>query len=108
MNEENITRSIAQLKRVLTRRFGNGIELYLYGSVARKDYQSESDIDILVLFSGEVDTGLMEQVIESAYDVELEHDVVFGIVVQSKEYWESPRAAVTPFRQNLRREALRL
>lgn len=108
MNEENIKRALAGLKKVLTDRFGVDIELYLFGSVARSDYEPDSDIDILVLFPGEVDTHLMEEVIDVAYDVELEHDVVFGIVVQSNEYWATEKAAVTPFHQNLQREALRL
>lgn len=108
MNEEKIKRALAGLKKVLTDRFGSDIELYLFGSVARSDYEPDSDIDILVLFPGEVDTRLMEEVIDVAYDVELEHDVVFGIVVQSNEYWATEKAAVTPFHQNLQREALRL
>lgn len=108
MNKENIKRALARLKKVLTGRFGSDIELYLFGSVARNDYEPDSDIDILVLFPGEVDTGLMEEVIDVAYDVELEHDVVFGIVVHSQEFWSSEKAAVMPFHQNLQREALRI
>ncbi len=108
MNEENIKRALAELKKVLTDRFGDDIELYLFGSVARNDYEPDSDIDILVLFPGEVDTRLMEEVIDVAYDVELENDVVFGIVVQSNKFWASEKAAVMPFHQNLQREALRL
>jgi predicted nucleotidyltransferase len=108
MNEENIKRAIAQLKKVLMRRYGSEIELYLFGSVARNDYEPDSDIDILVLLPGAVDTSLKEEVIGLAYDVELQNSVVFGIVVRSREYWESEKAAVTPFRQNLQREALRI
>lgn len=108
MNEENIKRALVGLKKVLTDRFGSDIELYLFGSIARNDYEPDSDIDILVLFPGEVDTRLMEEVFDVAYDVELEHDVVFGIVVQSNEFWASEKAAVMPFRQNLQREAVKL
>ncbi|MCP5107830.1 MAG: nucleotidyltransferase domain-containing protein [bacterium] len=108
MNEETIKRSVAELKKVLTGHFGSDIKIFLFGSVARNDYEPDSDIDILVLFPGEVDTGLMEEVIAVAYDVELEHDVVFGIVVQSNEFWASEKAAVIPFHQNLQREALRI
>ena len=108
MNQKNIKHSIAELKKVLTEHFGSEIELYLFGSVARNDYEPDSDIDILVLLPGKVDTGLMEEVIALAYDVELEHDVVFGIVVHSKKFWASEKAAVIPFHQNLQREALRI
>jgi predicted nucleotidyltransferase len=108
MNEENIKGSISELKRVLTNRYGNEIELYLFGSVARNDYDPESDIDILVLIPGEVDTNLKEDVIGLAYDIELKYDVIFGIVVRSKEFWASEEAAVMPFHQNVQQEAVRV
>jgi predicted nucleotidyltransferase len=108
MKKENIKRSLYELKKVLTKRFGSEIELYLFGSVARNDYHPESDIDILVLLPGKVDTSLEEEVFDLAYDVELEYDVVFGIVVHSKEFWASEKAAVMPFHQNLQRESLRI
>ncbi|MCU0287247.1 MAG: nucleotidyltransferase domain-containing protein [Acidobacteria bacterium] len=108
MNEANINRSIAALKRALIYRYGDEVELYLYGSVARNEYRFDSDIDILVLFPGEVDTDLMEEIFGLAYEVGLEQDVVFGIVVQSKEFWNSEFAAVMPFHQNVQRESLRI
>jgi predicted nucleotidyltransferase len=107
MKKEDIDIALAGLKDVLTGRFGPDIELYLFGSVARDDYEPDSDIDILVLFPGEVDTVLMEEVIDAAYDVELENDVVFGIVVQSKDFWNSEQAAVMPFHVNLQKESVR-
>lgn len=108
MNARSIKRSIAELKSVLSNRFGSEIELYLFGSAARKDYRPDSDIDILVLVPGEVDTRLKEEIIDLAYDVELRNDVVFGIIVRSKEFWESEKASVMPFHQNLQKEALRI
>ena len=108
MNKENIKRALTDLKKVLTARFGSDIELYLFGSVARNDYEPDSDIDILVLFPGEVDTALEEEVFDLAYEVELECDVVFGVVVHSKEFWGSEKAAVMPFHQNLQREAIQI
>ena len=108
MNEKSIKRAVAQLKQVLMRRYGKGIELYLFGSVARKDYEPDSDIDVLVLFPGEVNTGLQEEIFDMAYDVELENSVVFGVVVHSKEFWASEKAAVMPFHQNLQREAIQI
>ena len=108
MNTKNIKASISELKRVLNVYFGNRVELYLFGSVARDEYSTESDIDILVLIPGEVKTAIEEKVIDLAYDVELEYDVVFGIVVYSKEFWSSGKARAMPFHQNLQREALRI
>ena len=108
MNERSIRRSISELKRILKNRFGGETELYLFGSAARNDYRSDSDIDILVLVQGHVNTNLKEEIIDLAYEIELKNDVVFGILVRSKEFWQSERAAVMPFHQNLQREALRI
>lgn len=108
MNEQNIRSSISALKKTLQQRYGSEIELYLFGSVARNNYEPDSDIDILVLVPGKVDTSLKEDIIDLAYDVELEYDVVFGIIVRSKEFWISEKAAVMPFHQNVQREAVRI
>ena len=108
MNEQNIKHSIAELKKRLKKHFSSELEFYLFGSVARNDHKPDSDIDILVLVPGKVDTSLKEDIIDLAYDVELEYDVVFGIVVRSKEFWISEKAAAMPFHQNIQREAVRV
>lgn len=108
MDEENIKRSLSELKKVLTYRFGEDIELYLHGSVARNEYHPESDINILVLIPGEVDTALEEEVFDLAYDVELENDVVFSIVTRSKEFWASEKAAAMSFHQRVQKEAMQI
>ena len=108
MNEQNIKSSIAKLKNRLQEHFGRELEFYLFGSVARNDYDPDSDIDVLVLVPGKVDTSLKEDIIDLAYDVELEYDVVFGIVVRSKEFWISEKAAAMPFHQSVQREAVRI
>ena len=108
MNEQNIKRSISVLKKVLQERFSSELELYLFGSVARNNYLPDSDIDVLVLVPGEVNTRLEEEIFDLAYEVELEYDVVFGIVVHAREFWASEKAAVMPFHQNLQREAVRI
>ena len=108
MDTKNIKKAIAELKQILAHHFGGGVELYLFGSVARNDHTIDSDIDVLVLFPGLVNRVLEEEVIDLAYDVELKYNVVFGIVVYSKEFWSSAKAQVMPFYRNLQNEALRI
>lgn len=108
MNKQDIEKSIAELKETLRHRFGSEIELYLFGSVARNDYSPESDIDVLVVIPGKVDTELEIEIIDLAYTIELKYNVIFGILVNEKEFWESEKAAVMPFHQNLQKEALRI
>ena len=108
MNEASIKQSVSELKDMLSNRYGNGIGIYIFGSAARGDYRKDSDIDVLVLFPGPVDTDLKEEIIDLAFDIELENNVIFGIVVRSSDYWASEKAAVTPFHQNVVREAMRI
>jgi len=108
MNKTNITQSINELKDTLSTHLGDGIELYLFGSVARNDYNADSDIDILVLVPKKIDTKQEIEILDLAYNIELKYNVVFGLVVNDKEFWESEKASVMPFHQNLQREAFRI
>jgi predicted nucleotidyltransferase len=104
MKIQNIKNAVEELKSVLVRQFGNGIKIILFGSAARGD--TESDIDVLVIMPGAVDTEIEEKVISIAYDIELSLDVVFGIIVHSQEFWSSGLAAAMPFHKNIEREGL--
>lgn len=100
--------AISELKRRLINRLGPETETFLFGSVARGDYGPLSDIDILVLVPGEVNNSLEEEVFGLAYDVELEFNVVFGIVVYSKRFWNSKVASYMPLYINIKREGVAL
>jgi len=106
MQNENIKQAINKLKDKLIITFGSGIEIYLFGSVARGDYQLYSDIDILVLVPFKLNNTIEEQIIDTAYDIELEYGVVFGIVAYSKEYWYSQISQHTPLYKNVQREGI--
>jgi len=108
MEVQDIQSAITELKQALSERLGGGVELYLFGSVARKEYTRNSDIDILVLVPGNVDTDLKEEIIDLAFHIEIKYCVVIQIIVRSKDYWESGISSVTPLYQNVRREGIRL
>ena len=108
MTEKNINKAIAEVKNILNRNLGEGVELYLFGSVARKEYVRDSDIDILVLVPGEVNTAIEERIIDLIYEVELKYSVVFGVVVYSKKFWSSKKAKVMPFYQNIQNDVQRI
>ncbi len=106
--KKNILNANKKLLEQIEKHFGNKIELYLFGSVARKDYDTFSDIDILLLLPIEVNNTIREKVFNMAYDIELEYDVIFGIIVQSKKFWNSEIAKVMPIYQNIQKEGIRL
>lgn len=106
MDQAQIEKAIQALKKELINRFGPDVELRIFGSVARGDYQEHSDVDILVVLPVSVNNTVEEQVFDMAYDIELEYGLVIGTIVYSKDFWYSERAAVMPLYKNIQREGL--
>ena len=104
----NINEALNRLKGKLAENFGAGTEIFLFGSAARGEYGEFSDVDVLVLVSQEVDISLEEQVFDLAFEVGLEYDIVFGVIVYSRRFWKTPRAAVMPLYENINREGIRI
>lgn len=97
--------AIYELKNELLKSFP-GVELILFGSKARRDFEEFSDIDILILVDKNVDHRLKDNIIEIAYDIELKYDIVFGFVIENKKSWRSSRYKVMPLYQNVQREGI--
>ncbi len=80
--------------------------LILYGSYARKDYNAESDIDLLILIDKETITRNDKiKITYPLYDVELETGIVISPKVYSKKFWQQEHK-VTPFYENVNREGI--
>jgi predicted nucleotidyltransferase len=101
-----VKEALSHLKATLAEEFGQDIEIILFGSAARGDYDKFSDVDILVLIPGEVDITCEERIFDMAFDVGLRYDIVFGIIVYSTEFWQTPRAMVMPIYENIKQEGI--
>jgi uncharacterized protein len=78
--------------------------LILYGSLARGDYDDQSDIDLLVLLDQEQVTRTDEKRIKyPLYDIEFVTGTIISPLVLSKKEWET-RHRLTPFYENVKRE----
>lgn len=108
LTQERIKASLDEIKESLMKRFGPAVKITLFGSVARGGYGADSDIDVLVLLPMPVSTAIEEEVFDLAFDVEMKYDVVFGIIVYSREEWESPRLVSMPLHRVIETEGGRL
>ncbi|MFQ6088030.1 MAG: nucleotidyltransferase domain-containing protein [Candidatus Methanofastidiosia archaeon] len=81
------------------------IELILFGSYARGDYEFGSDIDVLLVLKEKFSKKEKERVSKLSADLSLEHDTVitcFEYLEEGFKNWE------TPFLSNVRREGVRI
>lgn len=81
----------------------------LYGSYARGDDTSDSDVDIMILVNGSEEEvrNTRYQVSDVTYDFNMEHDLLIMPIVKAAEhfrYW----LPVYPFYQNVEREGVEL
>jgi len=97
--------AIYKLKTKLLDKF-SGVQVILYGSKARGNDREFSDIDILIILDRKIDTELEKQILDIAYDIELEFDVIFEIMIESKDFWDSSLAKIMPLHQNIDKEGV--
>jgi predicted nucleotidyltransferase len=105
--KKNERKALQELKNRLLKRFPN-VEVILYGSKVRGNSDKESDIDLLILFQSQVNSKLEEEITEITFDIELKYDVVFGKIIESRDFWNSPLANAMPLHWNIDKEGVRI
>lgn len=103
--KDNERKASQELKQKILERFLDA-EIILYGSKARGDDEEFSDIDLLVLLNREVNNSLEEEIFSTAFEIELKYDVVFGIVVYSKKFWNSKLGKAMPLHWSIDKEGI--
>lgn len=103
--KDNEKKALLELKKILFKSFSvSGI--ILYGSKARGDFDEESDIDILIILNNKVDDNIREKIFSMSFKIEIKYDVIFGILVESEDFWNSPIAEAMPIHSNISREGV--
>ncbi len=105
--KENEREALLELRDKFLQRFSDA-EIIIYGSKARGDDEKYSDIDLLILVGSLVDRKLKEEITEILYDIELKYDVVFGVIVENRDFWNSPLANAMPLHWNIDRDGVLL
>jgi hypothetical protein len=65
-------------------------------------------MDILILIDGQLTRLMKEKISEIKFELELIYDVIFGTIIESRTFWNSPHAHAMPFHKNIEREGIML
>ncbi|MBD3285563.1 nucleotidyltransferase domain-containing protein [candidate division WOR-3 bacterium] len=96
---------LTELRKALSELYGERLDrLVLFGSRARNDAEPESDIDVMVVLTGQVNPGEeIARTAEVVSSLSLKYDVVVSCVFTSTENYETSQ---NPLLMNVRREGL--
>jgi excisionase family DNA binding protein len=103
--KDNEKKALLELKKILFNSFSVS-KIILYGSKARGDFEKESDIDILIVLNSKVDDTIRERIFSLSFKIEIKYDVIFGILVEHKDFWSSPLAETMPIHSNINMEGV--
>jgi len=83
------------------------LEVQLFGSKVRGDFQPDSDIDLLVIVKERSET-ILDQVAEILLQVELKYDPQLSVILFSEHEYRQNQIWETPFIKNVQREGILL
>jgi predicted nucleotidyltransferase len=83
----------------------NVIALKLFGSKARGESQKDSDIDVLIVLK-KVTPEIKDQILDIAFEVNVEFDVYISPRVIAKEIFKHPIWKITPFIKTIQKEGI--
>ena len=84
-------------------------KVFLYGSYARQDYDSESDIDYMVVMDGNPADmkKLRRQMLNVSEQISYDNDVVVSVLVRDKNTFEAQKN-ILPLYKNILQEGVAL
>ena len=110
MTEEKIKKVTALFTEEAKKIFGEKLkQVILYGSCARGDFQTDSDIDILLLLSVPRENLAFERkkIFAIADALDLEYEVVLAPVLQSYEVYQT-YLPVSSYYQTVQKEGVKI
>ncbi len=102
---DNEKQAILEATRILRERFPVK-EVILFGSKARGDSDQESDIDLLVLTTDRLHWKDRHAIVDALFEVEMRHNVVISIVVNTVYDWNEGVCTVLPIHQKIAMEGV--
>jgi uncharacterized protein len=80
----------------------------LYGSAARGQREADSDYDVLVLVATRLSSDADRRLRQAVYEVELKHEAVISVNIETMGRWSLPIVAASPYRRNVEKEGVLL
>jgi len=98
---------LSEIKKIILK-YEPYAEIVLYGSYARGDYKTDSDMDILILLDKEnVNYEDQKRISHPLYDLEFETNQVIAPLIRSKKTWYEKYPNTALF-ININKEGIRL
>ncbi|TFH16122.1 MAG: nucleotidyltransferase domain-containing protein [Lentisphaerales bacterium] len=90
---------------LLRQSYGQPLEIFVFGSVAKGTATEQSDIDIAVIAEKKTDK-LREAELDAAEHIMRQEEALIGCVTYSNREWE--RSIQRPFGRNIKAQGIRL
>lgn len=99
------TCAVGEFRKRIAEKFPEA-RFVLFGSKVHGKDEEFSDIDILIVLKRKITTSIEKNIFDIGFDVGLELEVVFGIVVEEDKFWNSRLAKEMPFYQNVAKKGV--
>jgi uncharacterized protein len=106
--KKKLDKAIDDYMKFLKKCYGTKIlKAILFGSIARGEYNNESDADILLVVS-DSNTRIKDEISMSAYEIMLKNNVVLSPIVMDSSTFNWYRKNRDPFYRNIRKDGIDL
>ncbi|MBI5665650.1 MAG: nucleotidyltransferase domain-containing protein [Nitrospirae bacterium] len=104
--KQRLNRAINSYMRFLKKNYGAKIlSVILFGSVARGEFNRESDADILIIIKDSSHV-IKDEISMSAFEIMLRNNVVLSPIVMDNETFEWYEKNRDPFYNNIRKDGI--
>jgi predicted nucleotidyltransferase len=102
----NQRQALAELRKRLLQ--SDVEEIILYGSVARREADEESDLDLLILTRRPFSRSERHMITDAVFEINLRYSTNFSTLVIDRNAWETGMVSVLPIRDEILREGIPL
>jgi len=104
--KQNLNKAINAYLKLLKKHYGAKIlKVILFGSVARGEFDKESDADILIVIA-DSNQKIKDEISMSAYEIMLKNNIVLSPIVMDEGTFDWYRKNRDPFYNNIRRDGI--